>query len=342
MKLISIFLGSALLLEIGSITGAVAAYDRLTSPLDSFAVTAVKVDTAPKIDGVLDEKCWSLSRGAADFTQLTPVQEALASEATIAYVLFDKDRLYVGIQCRQTDASQIAATITNRDGALADDWVMVMLDPYGDHQSAYEFIVNPLGVQTDAVQLGNSDDASWDAVWESKGQKTADGWTVEIAIPFRALRFRSHSNKPWRIQFARKLNQRGEMSFYVPMRKVDNNLLARMADLKGLEGIESRQPTTLIPYATQKLEKAGRYHGEPQAGIDVKYAVLSNLVVDGTYNPDFSTVEADVDQINLTPYELSVPEKRPFFQEKTDIFQTFYTLFYSRRGVDPIAGVKVT
>lgn len=320
----------------------VDANDRVNMPLEAFSIKAVKVECPPCIDGQLNDSCWRRATRLSYFTQFTPAQEAPATETTYCYIVYDDENLYFGAECRESDPSLITASVNNRDGILGDDWIMLMLDSYGDMRSAYEFIVNPFGIQTDAIQFGEYDDISWDAVWSAKGQITDDGWEVEMAIPFKAVRFSGKENQPWQFQIFRKTNHNGELSSYVPVRRIDNNVLARTAALIDLQGIRQPQSLSIMPCATGRLDRATDYTRDASLGADVKYTMQSNLVFDFTYNPDFGHVEADIDQINLTPYELSIIEKRPFFLEKMDIFKTLYTLFYSRRAINPQVGLKVT
>ncbi len=315
---------------------------RIDLPLDAFSVEAVFVKAPPNIDGNLNDAAWKKVEPITNFTQFTPAQEEPASERTYCYIAYDKKNLYFAARCEMRDPTQIASTINNRDAILGDDWIMLLLDSYGDRRAAYEFFVNPYGIQGDAVQYNNQDDISWDAVWKSAGQLTESGWIVEAAIPFTALRFAAGDKLVWRFQIIRRISQNNEMSFYVPMRKCDNNFLVRTADLISLSGIERTQSLSITPYATQKVDRGTRYSGEPDLGADLKYAIKSNLIMDATINPDFSHIEADIEEISITPYELQLMEKRPFFLEKTDIFKTLFDLFYSRRIIDPKAGVKIT
>ncbi len=318
------------------------ASDRSNMPLEAFSVVAYWVDTPPKIDGILNEAVWQKLTPVSDFTQYTPAQEDPASERTYCYIAYDSKALYFAARCEMEDPSQIVSNINNRDAIFGDDWIALMIDSYGDRQSAFEFFINPVGIQGDAIQHNNQDDISWDAVWKASGQVTETGWIVEAEIPFTALRFSSTDKSVWRFQIIRRISRNNEMSFYVPMRKSDNSILARTAELTGLEGIGAEQNVSVAPYVTQKMDRDTRYSGESAIGADLKYAPKSNLILDVTLNPDFGHIEADVEEINLSPYELQLMEKRPFFLEKTEVFNTLLDLFYSRRIIDPSAGFKVT
>jgi len=344
MQRIKLFYESVILavLLITGVFSTALATDRTELPLEAFGITAVFANVPPTIDGSLDDAVWRQADPITGFTQYTPAQEKPATERTCCYIAYDSENLYFGAQCDMRDISQIASTICNRDAILGDDWIMLMIDSYGDRRAAYEFFANPHGIQGDALQYNNQDDISWDAVWTSKSQLTETGWSVEAAIPLSTFRFVHSDELVWRFQVIRRISQNNEMSFYIPMRKRDNNFLARTADLTGLVNISPNQDLSFTPYATQKMDRNTEYTGELDFGADIKYAPKSNLIFDITLNPDFSHIEADVDEINLTPYELQLMEKRTFFLEKTDIFNTLHDLFYSRRIIDPKGGIKVT
>jgi len=316
--------------------------DRVNSPLENFPIEAIKAETPPKIDGLLTDSCWSMARPITDFTQWQPVIEELPTESTVCYLTYDQEYLYFAAKCFDSRPEKVTANLSRRDDMFGDDWVILLIDTYNDQRSAYEFAVNPCGIQGDLINTGNSDDESWDAVWSSAGKRTDFGWQAEMAIPFRALRYSKADVQTWRFQVVRYIARKQEKDSYVPLRKVDNTLLSRTAELKGIKGIKRGQHFDLLPYVTGRNTQDTLTHWKFDTGIDAKLGISSNLITDLTINPDYGQIEADPDQINLTPYELYLQEKRPFFLEKMDVFHTPYSLFYSRRISDPLAGAKIT
>ncbi len=318
------------------------ASDTNSVALDRLAVTAIRASTPVNVDGTLDELCWQQASAVTGFTQWKPDQGKPSSEKTVCYFAYDEHNLYFAALCFHSDPRQITANIDNRDAVFGDDWIMLLLNTYNDMRSGYEFVVNPYGIQADLLQFGDRDDPSWDGIWSSRSVMTDSGWQTELAIPLESIRFPNSSMQTWRFQLMRQITQRGEMSTYVPFRVVDNNFLSRTAELRGITGISAGQRATVLPYLTVKSDKGDGSRRQVEFGGDLKYALNTSLVADLTANPDFGQVEADIDQINLGPYELYLQEKRPFFLERMDIFDTPEDLFYSRRISKPLVGLKVS
>ncbi len=313
-------------------------------PLDDFVVRAVRVPRPPKIDGVLDDSCWSMCAGHSGFTQMRPNQEAPATESTVCYFAYDDHRFYFAARCFDSAPDKVRANVSRREDIGGDDLIELLLDTYNDQRSSYCFDLNPLGIQADGIMTAAGSDYSWDAIWNSAGTITDDGWQVEMAIPFKVLRFPKQQQQTWRVQVFRLIRETGEFDAYVPFRKVDNSELARMAELRGIELPSMPVLLDVIPYVTGSHNKfeTPRERDKVRFGSDLKYGLGPNLILDGTVNPDFGNVEADVDYINLSPYELYLQEKRPFFLERMDIFETPMSLFYSRRVADPEDGARLT
>ena len=313
-------------------------------PLDNFVVGAVRIARPPKIDGVLDDSCWMACAAYGRFTQVGPNQEAPAADSTVCYYAYDNDRFYFAARCYSSTPGKIRANVKRRDDVVGDDIIELLLDTYKDQRSSYCFDLNPLGIQGDAIKTAAGTDYSWDAVWNSAGQITEHGWQVEMAIPFKILRFPKQQQQTWRVQVYRIIRETGEFDSYVPFRKVDNSELERMAELRGIELPSMPVLLDVIPYVTGSHNKfeSPRERDKVRIGSDLKYGLGPNLILDGTVNPDFGHVEADIDYINLSPYELYLQEKRPFFLERMDIFETPMSLFYSRRVADPDGGARLT
>jgi hypothetical protein len=316
----------------------------LNLPLDSFTVVAVNIDVAPIIDGHLNDSCWTQCRPYGNFTQVQPSQESATSESTLCYFAYDSENIYFAAKCYDSEPNKVIANVKRREDIAGDDVIELMLDTYNEQRSAYSFDLNPLGIQGDGIKVINESDDSWDGVWTSRGSRTDFGWQVEAAIPFKTLRFPNRKEQIWGVQVLRLIQRKSEIDSYIPIRRIDNNDLERMAPLIGVNSIGQSLRLNATPYLTNNYSKYSGIKDSEKVdfGADMKCGVGSSMVIDVTINPDFSQVEADIDQINLTPYRLYLQEKRPFFLERTDIFSTPFYLFYSRKIENPDIGVRAT
>jgi hypothetical protein len=308
------------------------------------------------IDGRLDEPRWLEAAVLDGFTQYEPVEGGEASEATELKVFYTEEAIYFGIRAYDSEPDRIIARLGERDrGVFGDDWVRITLDTFEDQRQAYVFYVNPLGLQTDGLWVeglsrgGVSIDYNPDYIWESDGQLDDEGWTAEIRVPFVSLRFREVPSQNWGIQVAREVKRRGFKQSWAPLTKDISNTLAQSGRLVGLRDLHPRRLVEVNPVTTAVQtgsELAGEFQREdPRAdfGLNARIGVTQNLVLDGTYNPDFSQVEADANRLSINErFALYFPEKRTFFLEGTDIFNTPANLVYTRRIVDPVAGTKLT
>ena len=249
--------------------------------------------------------------------------------------------IYFGIECRDTDPSQISRAITRRDGEVwEDDAVALILDTFNDDNNAYVFMVNSLGTQQDErwADNGRTRDVKWDANWLSAAAVETNGWTAEVAIPFDAVRFGRRAER-WGFNAIR----------YIPRGLEQSHWTAglpewfRIAEIGSITGLDLTDAVTknytIIPYVQAAFTEDEE--DDAEVGLDLRYSLSSNLGVDMTFNPDFATVEADVEQVNLTRYELSYPEKRPFFLEGAENYSTRIRQFYSRRIGDTDWGGKI-
>lgn len=284
------------------------------------------------------------------FRQYEPGDGAPASEPTSAYLSYDDKHLYVVFVCRG-DPARIRAGLSKREDIAVDDGVAVYLDTFHDRRHAYVFQVNPLGVQLDGlVTEGQDDDFSFDAVWQSEGRLTPQGYVVRIAIPFRSLRFPRAPRQEWGIGLVRYIHANSETSFWPYVTKGIAGLVPQFAQLEGLHDISPGRNLQAIPYGAftgarylDKSTPAFRSARDGRMGMDVKGVIRDALTVDATVNPDFSQVESDEPQVTVNErFETFFPEKRPFFIENAGYFQTPVTLFFSRRIADPGAGVRFT
>jgi hypothetical protein len=312
---------------------------------------------APVLDGRLDEAAWARAQPATGFRQQEPTPNAAASQTTEARVLYTDEAVYVGMRLRDSHPDSIHARFVRRDDdeAIAD-WAAVMLDSYYDRRTAFEFATTPTGTRVDVLHLDDvSEDVGWDAVWDVATSSDADGWVAEFRIPLSQLRFAGGDELTWGINFSRTISRRSEVSFWAPIPPTAGRHVSLYGDLVGLRDLSAPGGLELLPYTVGRVTRAPGDAADPfhqpndwwgSAGLDLKYGVTSNLTLTATVNPDFGQVEADPSQVNLTAFETFYAEKRPFFNEGTEIFD--FRLFpegyafYSRRiGRAPQLGPAV-
>jgi len=323
---------------------------------EAAAPARIRVERAASaidVDGVLDESAWRSARTIRMPWEFSPGDGTPAPVKTECRVTYDGSRLYIGCHAFDPHPGRIRAHLADRDRAFDDDRINIILDPFGDHRRGYEFLVNPLGVPMDGLRSPAGEDFSWDAIWDSKGRVTADGYVVEVAIPFKALDFPENGDRSsWGIILARHWPR--SVSHELASIRVDPGnscLMCQAQHLEGLHGLQSGHDVELDPTVTSKRADArdslaapaigtGAVHVHP--GITGHWGMTSNLNLDLTVNPDFSQVEADVAQLQTNrQFAVFYPEKRPFFQQGSDIFDVPGHLVNTRTVVDPTAGVKL-
>ena len=323
-------------------------------------------DKAPVIDGKLDDDVWKLAAVLKDFYQVQPGDNTPPSKPTEVLLGLDSRFLYVAFHCYD-EPDKVRATIAKRDDIFNDDYVGILFDTFHDKRKAYEFDFNPLGIQADGVWTdGQNEDFSPDIVMESKGIVTSDGWTVEVAIPFKSLRYVAGKDKLWGAHFWRRIKRfNNELDMWMPLNRDISSWLQQAGQLSGLEGISAERTLELIPSltlsetgkrkatlsATQLKTMAnpfdpGRFVNEPvkfDPGLTGKYTITPNVVLDFAINPDFAQVESD--QLVVTAnqrFPIFFEEKRPFFLEGKDIFDTQISAVHTRAIVDPQFAVKLS
>ncbi|MCJ7610799.1 MAG: carbohydrate binding family 9 domain-containing protein, partial [Candidatus Aminicenantes bacterium] len=303
--------------------------------------TAVKINEPIRVDGVLDEPAWGRAEVLSDFVQFEPERGAPATVRTAVRILYDGAAVYFGFENTDPEMGKIAARISKRDSDLTeDDAVTVCLDTYGDRRACYFFVTNLLGTQYDGrfTDNGLTTDTTWDGVWKSAARKTETGWTAEIAIELSSLKYKPGQKRVWGLGLARIFPRRLENSFWQGL--VDSPYkVSQFGLLSGLDLARASKKLQVIPHVVAKLEDWKTVGAE--AGLDTRYAFTQTVSGNLTINPDFATVEADQEQINLTRFELSLPEKRNFFLEGSEIYSQRIQLFYSRRIGDVYGGAKV-
>ncbi|GIW52927.1 MAG: hypothetical protein KatS3mg081_2282 [Gemmatimonadales bacterium] len=308
------------------------------------------------VDGVLDEPSWFQAPALSDFIQSQPRPGYPASERTVVRVLYDSDYIYVGAICYDSEPDRIISVGLDQDFSTHDSDVFgVALDTYGDRQNAFVFITNPAGALFDAQTFDNSRviNRAWEGVVYVKTAVHDSGWTAEFAIPLTTLRFRgSAGEQAWGINFLRRIRRRNEESYWAPMHRYNRlHTMSLAGTITGLEGLRQSRNLSVKPYVLGgNVRGSERPEGQTgtqlDAGVDLKYGITSRLTLDLTYRTDFSQVEVDEEQVNLTRFSLFFPEKRDFFMENAGTFafgdiniQNYrlgtsprdFTLFHSRR-----------
>ncbi|MFC1540912.1 DUF5916 domain-containing protein [Candidatus Latescibacterota bacterium] len=305
-------------------------------------ISAVQIESPVIIDGVLDEEVWDNANVITDFIQFEPIYNSPSEFETIVKVVYDDSMIYFSFDCKDPEPEEITAKITKRDGGylMSDDGFAVLLDTFHDKSNAYFFHVNPIGTQRDGKisDNGKTNDMNWDTSWESACRINSDGWSGEIGIPFEVIKFNTEDTE-WGLNVYRQVARKLEHSSWIG-NLVEINRVSQAGMLTGLNLSDlSLIPYTIIPYAQYQFQKDRDDTGE--VGADVRYNISSNLGLEATLNPDFATIEADVEQVNFTRFELSYPEKRPFFLEGAGNYSTRITQFYSRRIGEIPWGVKL-
>jgi len=291
------------------------------------------------VDGLIDTVEWKGADTAAMFRQFLPRRGEPATRITVARVLYDSAALYVSFEVH--DDQSPAAQLTRRDAELLDDdAVILVLDTHRDRQTAYYFVANLLGTQADGriADDGRTIDASWDGRWHVAARRTERGWSAELAIPFGSLSFRPGTNRTWGINLGRSRRASLERSFWSgPLDELYR--VSQAGDLRGLDIPAPPRRHRVIAYGLSRFQQDSAAGWD--AGLDARYALRQDVVAQATLNPDFATIEADREQVNLTRFELSLPEKRPFFVEGSELFRQRIQTFYSRRIAGIRAGAKL-
>jgi hypothetical protein len=330
-------------------------------PEKSQPVTIARFDKPPVIDGKLDEEAWQKAAVLKDFYQIQPGDNVPPSKPTEVLIGFDSKFLYLAFKATD-EPDKVRATVAKRDNIFNDDYVGFMLDTFNDKRKAFEIFFNPFGIQADGIVTeGRGEDFSVDLLMESKGIIHETGFNVEIAIPFKSLRFEAGKGKLWGAHFFRRIKRfENELDSWMPFSRSIDSQLSQAGHLTGLEDISVERTIELIPSLTVSQNSRfvpsfapvapaidpGRIVNEPvtlDPGLTAKFIPSSGITVDLAINPDFAQVEAD--QIVVTAnqrFPIFFPEKRPFFLEGIDIFQTPITAVHTRAIVDPDVAVKTT
>jgi hypothetical protein len=345
------------------ISGIISLYsDQQSATPNRPQITIPKVSVPPKIDGILNDDCWKDATSYSNFVEYEPVDGLPCSEKTEVMMAYDSENFYVAFRCYDRQKNEIRANLFKRDNTRNDDTVTVMLDTFNSQRRAYSIASNPLGIQEDGMYTeGKGTDSSIDIIYDSEGKLNEDGYAVEMAIPFKSLRFPQGESHTIGFGAFRKIVRHDEQSSWPSRDMNKNTLLDQMALIRDLQGIAYSKNIEILPSftATQsgEINSNGAFENQPtdsDFGIGLKYGITPNITLDFAYNPDFSQVEADQGQVDVNlRYELYFEEKRPFFLEGADIFTlgeispyhreaSELETFYSRRIIDPLYGAKIT
>lgn len=339
------------------VVALVALSPRLPAGEPPLPALASPTQAPVRLDGRLDEAAWAAAPPIGPLTQTEPREGAPPGEATEVRVLRDDDNLYLGIRAFDRDPSGIAATKMGRDGDLeGDDHVMVVLDTFGDRRNGFFFAVTPRGARAEGQISNNSESLNfdWDGIWDAAARVDGEGWTAELAIPFKTLRFRKEI-AAWGLNVQRYVARRQETDRWTAARRdVWISNLSEAGRLEGLQGARQGRGLDVRPYLSGGATDGA---GEAKAGGDVFVNVTPNLTASLTVNTDFAETEADDRQVNLTRFPLFFPEKRSFFLEGAGIYEVAglgasnsdLVPFYSRRigllrgqEVPILAGLKAS
>ncbi len=348
-----------------------ALYSGITDPPTTYdgragklAVRAPRIEVEPEIDGKLEEAVWGEAAILTGFSQFSPADGVPAADSTAVLVWYSPTAILFGIRAFEAHGS-VHATLADRDRIASDDHVQILLSTFNDGRQATVFAVNPFGVQSDGalVETGSTSgngfnnavvkrevaDLSPDFVFESKGRLTEYGYEVEVRIPFKSLRFQPRREQTWGINVVRLVQHSGHEDSWAPARRASASFLGQFGRLVGLTDMRRGVVLDFTPSLTSRTTgspgSAGWDYsgGGPEVGGTVRWGVTNNLTLNGTANPDFSQVESDAQQFAFDPrQEIFFSEKRPFFLDGIEQFNTPNLLIYTRRIVQPVAAAKLT
>jgi hypothetical protein len=283
----------------------------------------VRTDTAPVIDGVLDENEWSRSATVEDLHEIQPTEYAPVTESTLIRVMYDDDALYIGARLYDRKPEEITARILRQgEQVFGDDWFSVILDPFHDRRSGYRFQTNPNGLREEGLYQNVSEEQwEWQGIWSTAASIDEHGWVTEIAIPFKTLSF-DPNNDTWGINFRRSVARRDERMGWVSRNRNSDPSASGIA--VGFEGLQQGIGLDIVPSLSLSERRSfspsdGRSDFDPS--LDVFYKITPSLTGSLTINTDFSATDVDDRQVNLTRFDLFFPEKRDFFLQDADIFE---------------------
>jgi hypothetical protein len=305
------------------------------------------------VDGILDDAGWAAAARVGGFSENWPHERAKPSVESEVWVAYDNDHLYLAF-IAWDDPATIRASLRERDQIWSDDYFGILLDTYGDAAWAYYLFANPLGVQGDTRATSQNEDDGFDLIYQSDGMVTDSGYQIEMAIPFASLRFPDRPAQTWRATFWRT-RPRGarEQHTWAAIDRNEPCFMCQFGTLAGLEGIKPGGSLELLPTAVASQAAALTNGSDPTSGLDngrvtgalgldARYSFANGLTAEASINPDFSQVESDAGQVDVnTTFALFFPERRPFFQEGSDLYETFFDAVYTRQINNPLAAAKL-
>ncbi len=319
-------------------------------------ISVPKIDLAITIDGRPDEDLWKNAAVFKDFYQTSPGDNIAPSKPTEVLMMYDEKHLYVAFKCWD-EKDKVRASVAKRDNVLGEDNVRMWLDTYNDQRRAYVLAFNPFGIQQDGIYTeGRGADFSVDIVMESNGVIEDWGWSVEVKIPFKSLRYSAGKGKMWGFNAARNIDRlNDEFDQWMPDDRQISGFLIKHGKITGLDEIKYERTLEIVPSITisetgQRFAAndpiTGRFVNQPikqDIGVNLKYSISPNVTLDAAINPDFAEIEADAPVVTANQrFPIFFQEKRPFFLEGADIFQTPLAIFDSRSIIDPDFATKVT
>ena len=328
-------------------------------------VALPRIEATARVDGALDEEVWTHAARLTGFSQYLPVDGRPAEDSSEVLVWYAPDAIWFGVRAFEGHGSVVRATLADRDNISADDHVQILLDTFNDRRRALVFAVNPLGVQQDGVRseglagaAGGQNagfrfdgvvDLNPDYVFESRGRVTPAGYEIEVRIPFKSLRYQGSATQDWGLQIVRVTQHSAYEDTWTPVVRANASYLIQAGRIVGLTGLRRGLVMDVTPEATARVDGGSNgtnyVYGDPEPtlGGTLRWGLTQNLSLTATANPDFSQVEADVGQVTVNErFALFFPEKRPFFLEGLEQFDTPNALIYMRRIERPIAGAKLT
>lgn len=294
---------------------------------------ALQVEERLKIDGRLNETIYQHVEPGGSFVQFHPNNGAPPSCQTLVYSFYDRQNLYFGFKCFDPEPGKIVADITPFGSFEENDDLTVYIDTFQDKNTYDQFHVNPRGIK-----------AGKRTVWDAAAVITDFGWSAEIKIPFKSLRFPINDTQNWRVNFRRRIFRKNEIHYWTAVTRDRESIFGEtFGQLEGIKGIRGGKNLEIFPYTGYRHSTSGDESDRRFAyGVDVKYGITSNLTLDLTSSPDYSHVESDPFFYQTSPYEYRLQENRPFYNEGSDHFYTVFDLFYSRRITNPFLAGKVT
>ena len=328
-------------------------------------ITIPRFQSAPTIDGNLNDEVWKTAAVFKDFLQTQPAENVAPEQKSEVRIGYDSTHLYISFRAWD-EAGKVRATVAKRDSIFDDDFFWITLDTFNDRRKAYSLAFNPLGIQADGIysetSSNNNEDYSLDIVMESKGQVVDDGYTIEVAIPFKSLRYEVGKGKNWGIHLTRRIKHKNnEQNSWMPIARSQNGFLNQAGLITGIEDISTEHNLEIIPSLTVSESgrrvsalpsgafspnDPGRLVNQPiklDPGVTIKYGLTPNITLDFTANPDFAQVEADQTVLTANQrFPLFFEERRPFFLEGNEIFQTAMQPVHTRTIIDPDYAAKIS